>query len=85
MTATEGVDMPESGSYLDIPYDTYKRTIGRNGSERKRREAVFAEFLSHHPYPRWEAVVQLLETLEKLGKARVGLAQEVKEKYLTSK
>ena len=85
MTATEGVEMPESGACLHMPHEVYKEIIQRNGKGRKGREAVFAELLSHHPYPRWELVVNLLHYLEYQGKARPKLAQEVKEKYLTSK
>ena len=47
----------ESGSYLDMPHGTFKKIVGGSGSDREKRKAVFAEFLSHHPYPRWEAVV----------------------------
>lgn len=82
MSATEGVELPKCDC-LDMPDDTYKEIIQRNGRGRNGRKAVFAEFLSHHPYARWELVVQLLEELELEGKARAGLGQEVKEKYLT--
>ena len=84
MRATKGVKMPRTGGYLEMPYATYKKIIRRNGRGRNGREKVFSEFLSHHPYPRWELVVDLLERLEREGKARAGLAQEVKVKYLTS-
>ena len=84
MAVTDGVDMPEYGDYLDIPYYTYEAIIKRNGTGQSGRRALFADFLSHHPYPRWELVVELLEELEYKGMARAGLAQEVKEKYLTS-
>ena len=90
MAATEGVELPQNQSsfpwdaYLYMPVETYNEMIRRHGTGSRGREKVFSEFLSHHPYPRWELVVKLLERLEREGKARVGLAQEVKEKYLTS-
>ena len=60
--------------YLDMPGPLYDEIM------KKGKQALFSEFLSHHPYPRWELIMQLIE---KSGKAR--LAQEVKERYLTSK
>jgi len=88
MSATEGVELPESYDnkifYLDMAHDKYEDIVKRNGTGRNGKEAVFAEFLSHHPYPRWELVVKLLERLEKKGKARARLAQDVREKYLKS-
>ena len=96
MAATEGVELPNQhssiyliytfpgGAYLDMPDETYNEIIRRHGTGSRGREMVFSEFLSHHPYPRWELVVKLLEMLEREGKARAGLAQEVKEKYVTS-
>ena len=91
MAATEGVELPNhsssilpEGDYLDMPDETYNGIIRRHGTGNRGREKVFSEFLSHHPYPRWELVVKLLERLEEKGKARAGLAQEVEEKYLTS-
>lgn len=85
MTATQNVEMSESGSYLDMPHDVYRAIIEKNGTGQRGREAVFSEFLSHHPYPTWERVIHLLQYLERKKKARAGLADEVKEKYLTSK
>ena len=90
MAATEGVKLPRNhssfpgGAYFNMPDETYNEIIRRHGTGSRAREKVFSEFSSHHPYPRWELVVELLESLEHLGKARAGLAQEVKEKYLTS-
>ena len=94
MTATEGVQMPASRDpdnvytfffhHLDIPDHTYDKIVNIHGTGERGRREVFSEFLSHHPYPRWEVVVQLLERLEHEGQARAGLAQEVKEKYMTS-
>ena len=86
MAATEGVELVEysfDDAYLDMPHETYNEIIGEHGTGSRGRGKVFSEFLSHHPYPRWELVVKLLERLECEGKARAGLAQEVKEKYLT--
>ena len=88
LLATDEVQMPHralySGQYLDMPNATYNELVSKYGTGKERRRQIFSEFLSHHPYPRWELVVELLEQLEREGKARAGLAQEVKEKYLTS-
>ena len=88
LLATEEVQMPDeavySGQYLDMPDATYDDLVSKYGTGKEGRRQIFSEFLSHHPYPRWELVVELLEEIEVKGKARDGLAQEVKEKYLTS-
>ena len=87
LLATDGVQMPGRtyiGEYLDMPYATYNELVSKYGTGKEGRRQIFSEFLSHHPYPRWELVVELLEELERQGKARARLAQEVKEKYLTS-
>ena len=87
---TDGVRMPRragfphGGPYLEMPDNTYNELVSKYGTGKEGRRQIFSEFLSHHPYPRWELVVKLLEKLEREGKARAGLAQEVKEKYLTS-
>ena len=87
---TDGVQMPrragfrDGGPYLEMPYSTYNELVSTHGTGKEGRRQIFSEFLSHHPYPRWELVVELLERLEHEGNARAGLAQEVKEKYLTS-
>ena len=81
---TDGVQMPCRGSYLEVPDATYNELVSKYGTGKEGRRQIFSEFLSHHPYPRWELVVELLEWLERKKKARAGLAQEVKEKYLTS-
>ena len=70
--------------YLEMPDDTFNEIIRRKGTGKEGSRTLFSEFLSCHPYPRWEVVIQLLEILEEKGEARAGLAQEVKEKYLTS-
>ena len=79
---TDGVQMPRYS--LEMPVATYNKLVSKYGTGKEGRRQIFSEFLSHHPYPRWELVVELLERLEREGKARAGLAQEVKEKYLTS-
>lgn len=88
LTATDGISMPEvaqySGEYLDMYYATYGELVRRYGTGKGGRKQLFSEFLSNHPYPMWEVIVKLLERLESKKKARAGLAQEVKEKYLTS-
>ena len=85
MTTTVGVQLPEYCSYVDVPHGIYCGIIQRHGTGENGREALFSEILSNHPYPRWDVVVELLEGLENEGKARAGLAKEVKEKYLTGK
>ena len=87
LLATDGVQMPDRsyvGQYLDMPDTTYNELVSKYGTGKKGRRQIFSEFLLHHPYPRWELVVKLLVRLEEEGKARDALAQEVKEKYLTS-
>ena len=88
MRETEGVSLLTWGVYRICPLDMrahryiviYKQHSTRND----RKRAIFTEFLSKHPYPRWELVVDLLKELERNGNARFGLAQELKEKYMTS-
>ena len=85
LLATDGVQMPGKGkSCLQIPFDTYNKLVSKYGTGKEGRRQIFSEFLSHHPYPRWEMMIELLVRLEHEGKARAGLAQDVKEKYLTS-
>ena len=88
LLATDEVQIPDeavlTGQYLDMPGATYCELVSKYGTGKEGRRQIFSEFLSHHPYPRWELVVELLERLERNGKARAGLAQDVKEKYLTS-
>ena len=87
LLATDKVEMPnkaEYDDYLNMPEATYNELVRRHGTGKEGRQQLFSEFLSNHPFPTWEVVVQFLEELEETGKARAGLAQEVKEKYLTS-
>lgn len=88
LSATEEVEVPKCQiipEYLDMPQTTYNEIVKKHGQGTKGKRALFSEFLFQHPYPRWELVVELLETLEAKKKARAGLAQEVKEKYLLCK
>ena len=73
----------ESSHYLDMPWDTHDDLIGSHGDGAHGMSALVNEYLSHHPYPRWDQIVGLLEEREKNGKARAGLAEEVKHKYMT--
>ena len=73
-----------SRDYLDMPWATHNNLIRRHGDGAQGKSALVNEYLSHHPYPRWGQIIQLLEWREKNGKARAGLAQEVKDKYMTS-
>lgn len=88
LSATEGVELPESRDeqmhYLGMDDDKFEDIVRRHGTGKDGKEAIFTEFLSNHPYPTWELVVELLERLEDKGKVAVGLAEEVKEKYLAS-
>ena len=74
----------ESLVYLNMPWSTHDNLIRRYGDGAQGKSALVNEYLSHHPYPRWGQIVELLEDREKYGKARAGLAQEVKDKYMTS-
>ena len=74
----------QSSDYLDMPPSTHDKLIRRHGDGAAGKSALLNEYLSQHPYPRWGQIVQLLEEREKKGKARAGLAQEVKDKYMTS-
>ena len=69
----------ESSGYLDMPSSTHDDLIHRHGRRAQGKSAIVNEYLSHHPYPRWGQIVQLLEERESEGKARAGLAQEVEE------
>ena len=75
----------DSYGYLDMPLDTHRALHRRHGSRRVLKIALIEEYLSHHPYPRWEPLIELVEDRERKGKARAGLAQEIKDKYITSK
>ena len=74
----------ESSRYLDMPCSTHDNLIRRHGDGAQGKSALVNEYLSQHPYPRWGQIVELLEEREREGKARAGLAQEVKDKYMTS-
>ena len=74
----------ESHVYLDMPYSTHDDIIFRHGDGAAGKSALLNEYLSQHPYPRWGQIVRLLEDREREGKARAGLAQEIKDKYMTS-
>ena len=74
----------ESSRYLDMLPSTHNNLIRRHGDGAQGKSALVNEYLSHHPYPRWGQIVHLLEERESDGKARAGLAQEVKDKYMTS-
>ena len=68
----------ESYDYLDMPHDTHEDLIRRHGDGVAGKSALLNEYLSHHPYPRWGQIVELLEERERESerKARAGLAQE---------
>ena len=89
MRDTEGIILFDTAGdyrvyYLQMPAHKYKDLVKYHGTKDDAKLLFFTEFLSKHPYPRWELVVDLLNLLEGVGKARSGLAQELKEKYLTS-
>ena len=72
----------ESYHYLDMPSSTHDNLIRRHGDGAQGKSALVNEYLSQHPYPRWGQIVELLEKREKKGKARAGLAQDVKDKWV---
>ena len=85
MRDTEGILLNDTAGYfgkysLQMPAHKYNDLVKNDDA----KLLLFTEFLSKHPFPRWELVVDLLKRLEGVGKARSGLAQELKEKYLTS-
>ena len=89
MRDTEGVILHYKAGYLgeyslQMPAHKYNDLVKYHGTKDDAKLLLFTEFLSKHPYPRWELVVDLLKELEGVGKAWSGLAQELKEKYLTS-
>ena len=89
MRETEGIILNDTAGdlveyFLQMPAHKYKDLVKYHGTKDDAQLLLFTEFLSKHPYPRWELVVYLLKGLERYGKARSGLAQELKEKYLTS-
>ena len=77
----------DSSRYLHMPRDTHRALHGRHYSDSGKalKIALIEEYLSHHPYPRWEPLIELVEDMERWGKARARLAQEIKDKYITSK
>ena len=88
LTSTDEVELPNeakvSDYYLDMPHTTYNELVKRHGTGKEGKQQLFSEFLSHHPYPKWKIVVQLLQKLDRHWKARARLAQEVKDESLTS-
>ena len=74
----------ESRDNLNMPPNTHDDLIRRHGDGAPGKSALVNEYLSQHPYPRWDQIVRLLEWMDRKGKARAGLAQEVKDKYMTS-
>ena len=72
----------ESRDCLDMPSSTHDNLIRRHGDGAQGKSALVNEYLSQHPYPRWGQIVELLEKREKKGKARAGLAQDVKDKWV---
>ena len=79
-------DRKQSERYFNMPEHTHD-TLVRQHSEGTHdcKVAIIDELLTNHPYPRWEQWVNLLKDMEGKGQARTGLAQEVKDKYITSK
>ena len=74
----------QSSAYLGIPHNTHDDLIRTHGNEAQGKSALVNEYLSHHPYPTWGQIIELLNDRERKGKARTGLTQEVKDKYKTS-
>ena len=78
-------DSKQSSDYLDMPRKTHTIVSQHSEGTHGHKLAIIDELLTNHPYPRWEQWVDLLKHMERKGQARVGLAQEVKDKYITSK
>ena len=74
-----------SSKYLGMPEETHRELLARLGSGRALKIALIEEYLFNHLYPTWEPVKELVEKREEEGKARAGLAQEIEDKYITSK
>ena len=68
-----------------MPEKTHEDLVHRHGGGEAGKSVVVNEYISHHPYPTWDQLMKLLEERERKGKARAGLAQEVKNKYIPSK
>ena len=91
--------LPHFGS-LDLPEFTYLRIVQVFGTGDLGREKLFSEFLSHHPFPSWEVVVDYLEDIVRnrgresveyewfdfVSAAEIAddLAKYLKNRYLTS-
>ena len=79
-------DSEQSNDYLNMPINTHDTIVRQHHKGTYDcKVAIIDELLTNHPYPRWELWVDLLENMEWRGQARAGLAQEVKDKYITSK
>ena len=85
MDEVELWDESESYVYLDMHYETYRALLRRHGRGRAGKIALVENYLSYHPYPRWVSIIELVEVREKSGLARAGLAQDIRDKYVTSK
>ena len=86
MGEVEMWDSKQSDRYFDMPYDSHTTIVRQHSMETHDcKVAMIDELLTKHPYPRWEQWVDLLKDMEGEGQARAGLAQEVKDKYITSK
>ena len=86
MGEVEMWDREQSHDYLDMPRNTHDTIVSQHSEgTHDCKVAIIDELLTNHPYPRWEQWVDLLKDMEKKGQARAGLAQEVKDKYITSK
>ena len=71
---------------FDMPWNTHNTIVSQHSEgTHDCKVAIIDELLTNHPYPRWEQWVDLLKDMEGKGQARAGLAQEVKDKYITSK
>ena len=72
-----------SSSYLDMPPSLHDEIVAKFDAEKAKSEIV-STWLSGHPCPAWEHVLELLRRLERDGRGRKGAAKEVEEKYLKS-
>ena len=73
----------DSYDCLDMP-ESQHNNITRKFSGEQAKSKLFSAWLSDHPCPTWEMVVDLLQRLKSDGRGREGAAEEARETYLKS-
>ena len=84
LQATAGTPLWKNfySDYLDIPRSQHDEIVAKFDEEKAKSEIV-STWLSGHPCPTWEHMLELLRALER-GMGRKGAADEVEERYLKS-